>query len=187
MGKSKKESKKEVKRKESLDSPRLGGGRSESEDRKSEYKSEAEDLDNDSDMERDLEHNSKSRKHKKKDEKDKALDKLSGINSRLKRRLREINIVVEKALDKKQRNDAKLLWNKSRKSVDPGHRMQIKEQEIENSEVQKKMYLAEIERLKNKIEKFAGVNKLMEKEDVKEELRAEIKEKKVEIHKLKHM
>jgi len=59
------------------------------------------------------------------------IDKLRGLNSKLKRRLKTLNQVVEKAIDK---TDTKRILLQSKKKVDPEKVSQIKDKEIENAE-----------------------------------------------------
>ena len=103
------------------------------------------------------------------------MQKLREVNAKLKKRLRDINNVVERTLEKKQRNEAKMMWAKNRKSVDPAHTKRVREQEIENSERQIGMYEAEIERIKAKIDTYQGVDGLIQKEEYLAELKDEIR------------
>ncbi len=75
---------------------------------------------------------SKKRKHHAKDEKDGVIDKLKAINHRLKRRLKTLNVIVEKAIDKT--DTKRILATFKQKKVDPGHAKLVKEKELENSE-----------------------------------------------------
>jgi len=70
-------------------------------------------------------------KNRPRDAKDEVIDKLRGLNSKLKRRLKTLNQVVEKAIDK---TDTKRILLQSKKKVDPEKVSQIKDKEIENAE-----------------------------------------------------
>lgn len=78
------------------------------------------------------------------DEKDDVIDNLRFMNHRLKRWLKELNIIVEWAID---RTDTKRILNANKIKVDPEHKARVRDREIENSEKQKEAYEKEIERL----------------------------------------
>jgi len=117
------------KSKSGMDSPRLSGAKSpglDSEEGKG-SRSPSRGDNSDEDIEWKLAQNDKARSRHVRDEKDDAMDSLRAINGRLKRRLRDINSVVEKTLEKKQRNEAKMMWVKNRRSIDPEHTKRVRE------------------------------------------------------------
>ena len=65
------------------------------------------------------------------DEKDDVIDTLRHMNHRLKRRLKELNLIVERAID---RTDTKRILNAQRVKVDPQHKAQVRDREIQNAE-----------------------------------------------------
>ncbi len=66
----------------------------------------------------------KKRIHRPRDHKDDLIDKLRGLNSKLKRRLKTLNQVVEKAIDK---TDTKRILLSTKKKVDPEKISRVKD------------------------------------------------------------
>jgi cell fate (sporulation/competence/biofilm development) regulator YlbF (YheA/YmcA/DUF963 family) len=101
-------------------------------------------------------------KYRERDEKDDVIDTLRTTNLKLKRRLKTLNQIVERAID---RTDTKRMMNMGKKHVDPEHLNRIKEKEIENAEQQKAFYDAEIDRLEKRIDELSGVEKVLDLEE----------------------
>jgi hypothetical protein len=107
----------------------------------------------------------KDRESPKKNEKEKILDKLRSINYRLRKKLKELNEKVERAID---RTDTKrmLAASKKKKVFDPNHMGLVKDKEIENSQNQLAAYEREIEALQAKIDEISQVDKMLEREQM---------------------
>jgi len=70
-----------------------------------------------------------------KDEKDKQIDKLKGINLKLRNKIKELNIIVEKAIEKA--NAKRLATQKDKnknENVDVEYLLRVRDKEIANSE-----------------------------------------------------
>ena len=90
------------------------------------------------------------------------LDKLRSINYRLRKRLKDLNEKVERAID---RTDTKrMLAARKKPQFSVEHRMQVKDKEIQNAEQQLESYHHEIESLTAKIEQISQVGVMLEKE-----------------------
>lgn len=98
------------------------------------------------------------------------------MNTKLKKRLKTLNQVVEWAIDK---TDTKRILLSTKKPADPAKISKVKDMEMQNAEQQLKFYEEEVTRLENKIEELQGVDKLISKEE-------ELRENKEEINKLWH-
>ena len=75
------------------------------------------------------------KKSRVKDEKDKQIDKLKAINLKLRNKIKELNIIVEKAIEKA--NAKKLQSQKDAKkneTVDVEQLLRVRDKEIANSE-----------------------------------------------------
>ena len=90
------------------------------------------------------------------------IDSLRGLNIRLKNRLKTLNGVVERAIDK---TDTKRIMLSNKKAKDPTHVSRVKDRELENALQQKEFYEEEIARLTNRIDELTGVDKLLSMED----------------------
>jgi len=79
----------------------------------------------------------------KRDDKDTEIDKLKGVNARLRNRIKELNSKVEDAIEKASR---KKVHNSSKdqKNKDPQHILNIRDKEIENAKRQIEMNDKEI-------------------------------------------
>ena len=84
----------------------------------------------------------KDSKYRERDEKDDVIDVLRSSNLKLKRRLKGLNQIVEKAIDK---THTKRILNFNQPTIDPEHQKRVREKELENSEQQKAFYEAEID------------------------------------------
>lgn len=73
----------------------------------------------------------KKREQRPRDAKDDVIDKLWGLNSKLKKRLKTLNQVVERAIDKTYTGR---ILNSTKKQVDPEKMSRVRDQEIYNSE-----------------------------------------------------
>jgi DNA repair exonuclease SbcCD ATPase subunit len=124
----------------------------------------------------------KERENKKEDEKDRVLEKLRSINYRLRKKLKELNTKVERAID---RTDTKrmLAARKKKKVVDIPHQVQVMDKEIENAEQQLHAYQKEVESLKARCDEGSQVDKMLDTEQslkdnkqICNDLRKQIKE-----------
>ncbi len=59
------------------------------------------------------------------------IDKLKSINVKLRSKLKELNGLLEKTLEKA--NTRKIYKNKDQKQVDVGHQIQVKQKELKNA------------------------------------------------------
>ena len=93
------------------------------------------------------------------------MDKLRSINYRLRKKLKELNDKVERAID---RTDTKrmLAATKKKKAFDPAHMGLVRDKELENSQNQIAAYQREIESLQARIEEISQVDKMLEKEQL---------------------
>lgn len=96
-----------------------------------------------------------------KSEKNQMVDKLKGINQKLRRRLKDLNLIVEKAID---RTDTKRILVKNRPRVNAEHTIQVREQEIINAQKQIVSYQKEMQQLQDKIESLQGVDNMLSTE-----------------------
>ena len=70
------------------------------------------------------------RGNKQKDDKDHLIDKMRTINAKLKKRLKMLNQVVERAIDK---TDTKRILLSTKPKPNPSHVSKVKDREIENA------------------------------------------------------
>ena len=107
-----------------------------------------------------------SKKSKVKDEKDKQIDKLKTINMKLRNKIKELNIIVEKAIEKA--NAKKLQSQKDAKkneTVDVEYLLRVRDKEIANSEKQIANNVKEIEKLQAKYNELAETENVQKLED----------------------
>lgn len=100
----------------------------------------------------------RKRGKKAKDEKDQLVDRLKGINLRLRQKLKEMNLAVERAIEKV---DTKKVLGKQRSQVDIGHQVRVRDRELKNAEQQIELYQREVESQRAKLESLQGVEKLL--------------------------
>lgn len=125
------------------------------------------------------------REGKKEDDKDRVLDKLRSINYRLRKKLKELNAKVERAID---RTDTKrVLAARNKKEIDLPHRIRVKDRELENSEQQLQAYKKEIEALRNKVDELNQVDKMLDMEQEVKDNRANCSDLKKQIKELEKM
>lgn len=109
----------------------------------------------------------KDREDKKEDDKDRVLDKLRSINYRLRKKLKDLNAKVERAID---RTDTKrVLAARNKKDLDIPHRIRVKDKELENTENQLASYKKEIEALRSRVDEMNQVDKML---DMEQELKS---------------
>ena len=76
-----------------------------------------------------------------KDENDHKFDKYKGINSKLTNKMKELNNVLEKTLEKANaKKQAKDMKNMLVKPTDTNHQLKVKEQELKNTRNQIEKY-----------------------------------------------
>jgi len=76
-----------------------------------------------------------------KDENDHKIDKYKGINSKLTNKMKELNNVLEKTLEKANaKKQAKDMKNMLVKPTDTNHQLKVKEQELKNTRNQIEKY-----------------------------------------------
>ena len=120
-----------------------------------------------------------TKKSRVKDEKDKQIDKLKGINLKLRNKIKELNIIVEKAIEKA--NAKKLQTQKDSKkneTVDVDYLLRIRDKEIANSEKQIANNVKEIEKLQAKYNELAETENVQKLEDSLKQ--AEMKKKQLQ-------
>ena len=120
-----------------------------------------------------------TKKSRVKDEKDKQIDKLKGINLKLRNKIKELNIIVEKAIEKA--NAKKLQTQKDSKkneTVDIDYLLRIRDKEIANSEKQIANNVKEIEKLQAKYNELAETENVQKLEDSLKQ--AEMKKKQLQ-------
>jgi len=78
------------------------------------------------------------------------IEKLKMINVKLRNKLKELNQLLEKTLEKA--NTRKIYKNKDQKQQDVGHMIEVKKKELKNSQNQIEIYRKEIANLQAKIE-----------------------------------
>lgn len=109
--------------------------------------------------------------HKNVDEKNKVLMKLRALNLRLRKRLKDLNVKVEKAIDRTYTK--RMLAARQKKDFDIPHRIRVKEKELENADQQLQAYKREIESLKLRIDEISQVDKMLDMEqDLKDNKQA---------------
>lgn len=104
----------------------------------------------------------KDRENKKMDEKDKVLEKLRQLNFRLRKRLKDLNLKVEKAIEKT--DTKRMLASRKKQDVDIPHRIAVKDKELENAQNQLDSYTKEIDNLQKRIDDVSQVDKMLDSE-----------------------
>ena len=91
-----------------------------------------------------------------KDDKDKQIDKLKNINLKLRNKIKELNIIVEKAIEKANAKRLQTQKDKTNnKPVDVEYLLRVRDKEIANSEKQIANNTREIEKLSAKYNELA--------------------------------
>jgi hypothetical protein len=81
------------------------------------------------------------------------IDKLKGINVKLRTKLKELNSLLEKTLEKANtRKLYKMNQGNANKQQDIGHSIKVKEKELKNAQTQIDQYKKEIAALQGKID-----------------------------------
>ena len=90
------------------------------------------------------------------------IDKLKNINFKLRNKLKELNVLLEKTLEKANtRKLYKMNAGGNDKQADVGHQIKVKERELKNAQIQIDQYKKEIHSLSTKIDQLSGVDKLL--------------------------
>ena len=103
------------------------------------------------------------------------IEKLKQINHKLRNKIKELNLIVEKAIEKANIKKLAMSKKETQSTVDVDHLLKIRDKEIMNSEKQIKNNQIEIDKLQ------AKYDELVESENVQyleEQLRAAEKQKK---------
>jgi predicted RNase H-like nuclease (RuvC/YqgF family) len=95
---------------------------------------------------------------KTRDEKDVHIDRLKGINQKLRNKIKELNDIVERAIEKA--NQKKLATNSKHQpqNQDIDYLLKVRDKEIENSEKQIRNNQVEIDKLQAKYEELSQGN-----------------------------
>eukprot|EP00349_Pseudokeronopsis_sp_Brazil_P005172 CAMPEP_0202968238 /NCGR_PEP_ID=MMETSP1396-20130829/13474_1 /ASSEMBLY_ACC=CAM_ASM_000872 /TAXON_ID= /ORGANISM="Pseudokeronopsis sp., Strain Brazil" /LENGTH=75 /DNA_ID=CAMNT_0049694335 /DNA_START=44 /DNA_END=271 /DNA_ORIENTATION=+ len=73
------------------------------------------------------------KKKQDRDEKDVQIDKLKHVNAKLRGRIKELNLVVEKAIEKANSKRIISQKHKYETDMDVDHLLQVREKEIQNA------------------------------------------------------
>ena len=95
------------------------------------------------------------------------LDKLKAINSRLRKRLKDLNTKVEKAIERTE--SKRILATRKKKDNDIPHKIAVKDKEIDNAKFQLQGYEKEIESLQRRIDEISQVDKMLDSEQLLKE------------------
>lgn len=94
-----------------------------------------------------------------KDESDLKIDKLKGINTKLMSKMKELNGVLERTLEKaNQKKAAKMGKEVNVIKTDANHQLRVKEGELKNTKAQIDKYQKDIGDMQKKLGQAQGVN-----------------------------
>jgi hypothetical protein len=100
-----------------------------------------------------------------KDDKDVKIDKLKQVNLKLRQRLKELNVQLEKTIEKaNSRKVQKSLQASSQAQTletVTEHQIRVKEKELKNAQAQLDLYKRELHQLQSKVDDLSGVDRLM--------------------------
>ena len=96
---------------------------------------------------------------KVKDDKDFLVDNLKHVNVKLRRKLKEMNLSTELAI---QKMDDKQILGKPRQNVDAEHLLKVRTKEVQNAENQIEQYKKEIAKLEERLEGLQGVQRMLD-------------------------
>ena len=72
---------------------------------------------------------------------------MTGINQKLRNKIKELNTIVEKAIEKANQKKLSMVKREQKDQVDVDYLLKVRDKEIENSEKQIKNNQIEIEKL----------------------------------------
>lgn len=127
-----------------------------------------------------------SRTRDNRDDVDNRITGLKTLNSKLMSRMKELNIVLERTLERaNQRKQAKINKEGNQRTKDKAHAIRVKENEFRNTQVQVAKNHKEILELRKKLSQISGVQQILEMEEqvkniTEQKLRWEKKIKEIE-------
>ena len=93
------------------------------------------------------------------------IDKLKGINQKLRNKIKELNTIVEKAIEKANQKKLSMVKREQKDQVDVDYLLKVRDKEIENSEKQIKNNQIEIEKLQQKYDELSASDNISKLED----------------------
>lgn len=104
-----------------------------------------------------------------KDERDVKIDKLKQVNLKLRQRLKDLNVQLEKTIDKANSRkvqkslqaQSQMQAQKATQETVTDHQIKVKEKELRNAQNQVELYKRELQQLQLKVDDLSGVDRLL--------------------------
>lgn len=90
---------------------------------------------------------------------------MKGINQKLRNKIKELNTIVEKAIEKANQKKLTMVKREQKDQVDVDYLLKVRDKEIENSEKQIKNNQIEIEKLQQKYDELSASDNISKLED----------------------